>query len=274
LNASLDVRPAVRIDLTPPLPQCVIEARKEVEEAREIADFAIEIASSYPGGENHEKILKGAELLHQLGSRLLQACEDVENHPFEKERVQEVEALREKLKRSSAAILQHATQYGSEQASEEIPHADLPPEEKASHEAVTQMDEIMSSLEKLMNDLLTMDDVDFIEGARLIATQVKAVTKLMTIASQKLEGGDVERIKNLNKVLVDSSIQAKILASVVTAEKQSNQPVGDSFLECAKGLMGDLQTSKKIMEDTSTRATASVRKQRMQRMLELLKKRN
>ena len=62
----------------------------------------------------------------------------------------------------------------------------------------------------------------------------------------------------------------------MAAEKNSpgeqDTAPGDSFKTCARSLISDLKRSKDAMESVGMRSTASARKERMQKMLALLKK--
>mmetsp|Transcript_29074 Transcript_29074/g.44974 ORF Transcript_29074/g.44974 Transcript_29074/m.44974 type:complete len:772 (-) Transcript_29074:74-2389(-) len=271
LDGSMDVRPAIHIDLTPPVPESVIKGRQEAEECLEIVNFAREMVAAHPQSENRDKIDRGASLLEKLAGQLKQACDDAEANPFEPEYLEVVEDLRKKVAKSGAAILEHASALHDE----ELPLADLPPEEKKAIETVNNIDDIIASLDHTLLNLDNLEGEEFLEAARAISAKVKEVCKVLNEFAGKAEGKDKERLKIAAKILSDESIQAKILASVVAAEKSSpgecDTAPGDSFKACARTLVHDLHQSKDTMESTAIRSTASVRKERMQKMLAYLK---
>ncbi len=270
----MNIRPAVRIDLNPPLPASVLEAREEIRESLEVASFADEITASFPNAANCEKLKKGIGLLRSLAAQLQEACDYFEQDPFDESRLRRVEELREKLKQAKATILAYASSIGAEEV--EVGGSDATPEEKEAIQAMETMDEIMASLGNLLDGIWDLKGEEFVAAAQVIAAKVKAVTSIMRNKAQNLQGKDKERMFGLAKVLNDSSIQAKILAAVLAAEKghdmsKATSKSNDSFSECAKVLMKDMGVAKNLMEETTLRASSDIRMARMRKILEILR---
>ena len=94
LSGDMNVRPAIKIDLTPPVPESVIKGRQEADDCMEIVNFAREMVKAHPESENRDKVERGAGLLENLAGKLKKACDDAEENPFEPEYLEEVENLR------------------------------------------------------------------------------------------------------------------------------------------------------------------------------------
>lgn len=274
---SVDIRPAFKIDLNPPPPPCVAEARKEANESMEVVAFAEELAKTFPNAPNIDKISKGALLLRQLIQSLHTACDNAEKNPFDDVYIKEIEAMRLKLKNAAATILQYASEIGAEQDAALATNVASNPKEKEAVSAIEAINEIMQALEAMLSRLDSLKGEEFVKMAQEIAAKVKFVTNIMQQKAGTLQGKEKERMFGLSKVLFDSSIRGRILATVIAADKDANQnrncttENGDSFIECTKVLLGDMRACKALLEETTLRATADVRRERMRKMMEILK---
>ena len=94
LAGDLDVRPAIHIDLTPPVPESVMKGREEADDCLEIVNFAREMVAAHPQSEKRDKVERGAGLLEKLAVQLKLACDEAEKNPFEPEYLVTVEGLR------------------------------------------------------------------------------------------------------------------------------------------------------------------------------------
>jgi hypothetical protein len=240
--------------------------------------FAEQLVKVFPQGTHVDKIAKGAVLLRQLIGNLQNACDEAEKDPFDEEIIRTIEALRLKLKNATSTILRYAEQVGAEQDAALAITKSEDPVQKESEVAVESIDQLRKKLEGMFMNLENLKGEEFIKVAQEINVIVKLVTNVMQNKAKQLETPkERERMITQSKILNDSSIRSRILATVVAADKDSNcngnftTENGDSFREGVKVLMTDMKECQNLLEESILRANTDVRKERMRIMTEILK---